>query len=693
MQIELSNADTTVQLPQSLDSVSLQAPGPLRIEDDGAGVLPAATTLDAGTGLSATDQGDGIVRLDAADVPGSNTQVIFNDNGDLGANAGLTYDGTLTVQGDGTLLDLQDSDGDSVTVSSGATSFRGQKGVIITTEGSGAHPGRIPIDTGGKKPIFTELARFPSGINTSTINSFGQGPILIDSNNGVEWIQDNNVTATLNEDGYFGVGTNSPTATITAQATSGQTDPLLQLNDETGSALIQDTVSGDREYKTPGKGVILTSPDGNATSKVTATDEGGLHVEGPVVGKTAFVYIDSAATATYTLSESDAGKVLHVDTDANNVTVQLPSGLASAGEVQVTNVGAGNVVLRANDGATLYAPAPPIIKAQYGSATIRHNASGSWYAEGRLEEFLLDQYSGARAAYSLRTLRPDYSGPVVRVRRASDNAEQDFTASQVGDGTLAGFLSGANAFVTTFYDQSGNGRDATQAVASDQPQMRQDANGRWYVDMQEPGERLAVSGFQPTGYVEAYSLPSVGGAVIPTQNANGDYEVKRSFESWVMYYPDTVRESLAARLQTEAMAYADGTITSLESHFDDQSIRLAGSAGIDGWDTSQVTNMIRMFRRTSVSDLSPLSGWDTSQVTNMRRMFERTPTDSVSTGEMLAGWIDGTPNAASDLQTGVGLGIPNADYAQMDTGGQDAVDTLCSQQGWTIDVQSAPADC
>ncbi|AFH21718.1 hypothetical protein OSG_eHP7_00185, partial [environmental Halophage eHP-7] len=251
---------------------------------------------------------------------------------------------------------------------------------------------------------------------------------------------------------------------------------------------------------------------------------------------------------------------------------------------------------------------------------------------------LLDAFPGAQAAYALRPLRANYSGPAVRVRRSSDNAEQDFTASEIGDGTLASFLSGASGFVTTLYDQSGNGRDATQTVASNQPPMRQDANGRWYVDVEENADTLTVGGFQPTSYVEAYSLPSIGGATIPSQGASGDYAVERPFESWIVY-PDTTsqqtKQAIAARLQAEAMGYADATITSLDEHFRDQDILLASSAGVENWDTSSVTNMSRMFDDTSVSDLSPLSGWDTSQVTSMRVMFDRT---SVSDLSPLSGW-------------------------------------------------------
>ena len=73
----------------------------------------------------------------------------------------------------------------------------------------------------------------------------------------------------------------------------------------------------------------------------------------------------------------------------------------------------------------------------------------------------------------MRLLDNTYSGSAVRVRRASDNAEQDiaFANNELDTATLETFASGTDAFVTTWYDQSGNGNDATQATASAQPKI------------------------------------------------------------------------------------------------------------------------------------------------------------------------------------------------------------------------------
>jgi hypothetical protein len=84
---------------------------------------------------------------------------------------------------------------------------------------------------------------------------------------------------------------------------------------------------------------------------------------------------------------------------------------------------------------------------------------------------LLDSFPGAAAAYSLRNLVGTSNPNVVRVRRSSDNTEQDFTAAQVTNGSLATFCGAGDGFVRTWYDQSGNGRNATQATTTKQPAL------------------------------------------------------------------------------------------------------------------------------------------------------------------------------------------------------------------------------
>lgn len=99
-----------------------------------------------------------------------------------------------------------------------------------------------------------------------------------------------------------------------------------------------------------------------------------------------------------------------------------------------------------------------------------------WYSEGLASPtaYLLDTYTSAFAAFSLRKLRDAYTGPAIRVRRSSDNTEQDILFN--GDGSLDtsslnSFLTTNSGFVVTWYDQSGNGRNATQTSATKQPRI------------------------------------------------------------------------------------------------------------------------------------------------------------------------------------------------------------------------------
>lgn len=86
---------------------------------------------------------------------------------------------------------------------------------------------------------------------------------------------------------------------------------------------------------------------------------------------------------------------------------------------------------------------------------------------------LLNSYPNASVAYSVRLLRNGYTGNSIRVRRSSDNAEQNigFDGSGNLDTTsLTNFITGTtDGFVTTWYDQSGNGNNAVQTSATSQP--------------------------------------------------------------------------------------------------------------------------------------------------------------------------------------------------------------------------------
>jgi hypothetical protein len=77
--------------------------------------------------------------------------------------------------------------------------------------------------------------------------------------------------------------------------------------------------------------------------------------------------------------------------------------------------------------------------------------------------------NNAATAYSLEWLgNPNYTGPFVRVRRSSDNAEQDFTDKSL----IAAWVGAGNdGYATIWYDQSGNLLDLINFEASYQPKI------------------------------------------------------------------------------------------------------------------------------------------------------------------------------------------------------------------------------
>ena len=87
-------------------------------------------------------------------------------------------------------------------------------------------------------------------------------------------------------------------------------------------------------------------------------------------------------------------------------------------------------------------------------------------------------------AFSMRQLNTSYVGPFLKLRRASDNAELDFYKGFndiVDIDSINSWRSGANVYVTTWYDQSGLGRNAVQPTTSFQPQFIPDSARPYFV--------------------------------------------------------------------------------------------------------------------------------------------------------------------------------------------------------------------
>ena len=83
-------------------------------------------------------------------------------------------------------------------------------------------------------------------------------------------------------------------------------------------------------------------------------------------------------------------------------------------------------------------------------------------------------------AYGLKLLNSNYSGPVLELRRNGDNSIVNFYADANGNlsytnngnvTTLTSWLNGAEAYITKWYDQTGNNNHAFQSTNENQPKL------------------------------------------------------------------------------------------------------------------------------------------------------------------------------------------------------------------------------
>lgn len=133
--------------------------------------------------------------------------------------------------------------------------------------------------------------------------------------------------------------------------------------------------------------------------------------------------------------------------------------------------------------------------------------------------------AGAAWYVSVRKLVPAYSGSCMRVRRTSDNTEQDigFDANGLLDiATLETFCSGTDGRVRTWYDQSGNGVHWQQATAGTQPYIVRS------------GATILINGFPAVRQLGFEASPPVGklGFTLTSTGANPSTMFQVAFQRY-----------------------------------------------------------------------------------------------------------------------------------------------------------------
>ena len=219
------------------------------------------------------------------------------------------------------------------------------------------------------------------------------------------------------------------------------------------------------------------------------------------------VAIGLAYNQRHLLTLSRASNSLQPSVDGNAHTAQTTSGTYNFDELFAYNSGLGSYRFGGNcQEIILYA------KDQVSNRTDIEENVGDYFTQNTP---LLDTYTGAAAAYSLRKLRTAYTGSAIRVRRSNDNAETDIGFNVFGEldtVSLAAHCGSNDGFVKTWYDQSGNANDATQTTAASQPKIYDSVTG---VVTENGKPALQFDGttdyFEPTITIAAsdYSLHAV----------------------------------------------------------------------------------------------------------------------------------------------------------------------------------------
>jgi hypothetical protein len=151
---------------------------------------------------------------------------------------------------------------------------------------------------------------------------------------------------------------------------------------------------------------------------------------------------------------------------------------------------------------------------------------------------LLDTYTGAAAGYSTRRIASSATN-LMRIREDSGDTETDIGYDSNGDldtAAIATHCGSANGYVVTWYDQSGNGNNATQSTTTSQPQIYNGTsvitdNGKPALDFDGSNDGLNCSTNLRTAtgastVIQVRNVPPIGGSQT-IQNPFAFYKVQR----------------------------------------------------------------------------------------------------------------------------------------------------------------------
>ncbi len=138
-----------------------------------------------------------------------------------------------------------------------------------------------------------------------------------------------------------------------------------------------------------------------------------------------------------------------------------------------------------------------------------------------------------------------------RIRRSSDSTEDDYTLTEVDDGTLDTFVGAGDGCVATWKDLSGNGNDVTQATTTAQPKLATSGAVNDGVVFDGTDDRLSLGARGTSGSITALTVAVfVKTTSSATMSIVSEYVGATNNRSWSV---GTLSGKLQARMSADGL--------------------------------------------------------------------------------------------------------------------------------------------
>jgi len=509
------NAPLTGVEPEGSDTPSFKARGLLRVKElDGSPDVLSVATINVPNG-SLTDDGDGTITLDFAGGAVSAVTATAPLSSTGGTTPDISLDTSGVTAGSYTAANITvDSFGRITNATSGAVADATR--ILVTAKNvSGGQLAKgtpvhavTPVSSGQQVEVIAARADTPSAMPATLVLN--------------ETLEDEEEGEAI----VVGLIQNVDTSAFTAGDVIyvGETGGYTNVK-PTGTNLIQNLGVVVKSHASSGSGIVYGSGRSNDVPNIPE-GYGWLGNASGVATPTLFNFYlnrfdDTASTLAATLDAGTA-TIERIDTarwTGTGVYLSQQSDTPSSGNAIKRKVyyknefgstaafGTWTLIHEFADD-TSYADALTYINDTIIAGQTNGTAPASLvmtWEDASGFSGLLDDYPGAAAAYSLRLLDSTYTGSAIRVRRASDNAEQDigFDNNELDTAALASFCSGTNGFVKTWYSQTGS-HDTTQTATGSQPKIYDSVtgvvtqNGKPAVDFDGSNDFLDSTGLSET---------------------------------------------------------------------------------------------------------------------------------------------------------------------------------------------------